>query len=120
MIQPKCESPFRLAQATAYVRRARTDQRRAVGDSEEQLEAGNAARKRGREEERKREEADCLGYRLNSEIQAFYRYLSPTRAEYEVRLFIIELISRTVRNTWPDAEVHPFGSWQTQLYLPSG
>ncbi|ORX33588.1 hypothetical protein BD324DRAFT_584918 [Kockovaella imperatae] len=57
---------------------------------------------------------------LNSEIQAFYQYMSPTRVEYEVRLCIIELISRTVKRTWPEAEVHPFGSWQTQLYLPSG
>jgi non-canonical poly(A) RNA polymerase PAPD5/7 len=63
--------------------------------------------------------ADDL-FRLNAEIDAYYRYVSPTREEYEVRLLMIELITRAVHRTWPDAEVTPFGSWQTQLYLPSG
>lgn len=58
--------------------------------------------------------------RLNEEITAFYQYMSPTTIEYEVRLFTIELIVRTVKSLWPDATVTPFGSWQTQLYLPTG
>ena len=33
---------------------------------------------------------------------------------------IIELVTRSVMRLWRDAEVTPFGSWQTQLYLPSG
>ncbi|WVQ94050.1 hypothetical protein IAU59_001128 [Kwoniella sp. CBS 9459] len=57
---------------------------------------------------------------LNEEINAFYKYVSPTREEFEVRLFMIELITRTLLKLWPDAEVTPFGSWQTQLYLPQG
>ncbi|WVF66435.1 hypothetical protein IAT40_001175 [Kwoniella sp. CBS 6097] len=57
---------------------------------------------------------------LNEEINAFYKYVSPTREEFEVRLFMIELITRTILKLWPDAEVTPFGSWQTQLYLPQG
>lgn len=60
------------------------------------------------------------GNRLNEEITAFYRHVSPTRAEFEVRLFVIELITLAVHKVWPDAEVTPFGSWQTQLYLPHG
>ena len=58
--------------------------------------------------------------RLNEEITAFYDYVSPTRTEYEVRLFVIELIIKAVKNTWPEADISPFGSWQTQLYLPTG
>mgnify|MGYP002718818920 CR=1 FL=1 len=58
--------------------------------------------------------------RLNQEITAFYRHVSPTKVEYEVRLFVIELIIRAVHHTWPEATVTPFGSWQTQLYLPTG
>ncbi|KAK8845409.1 hypothetical protein IAR55_006122 [Kwoniella newhampshirensis] len=57
---------------------------------------------------------------LNEEINAFYKYVSPTRAEFEVRLFVIEMITRAIAKLWPDAEVTPFGSWQTQLYLPQG
>ena len=61
-----------------------------------------------------------LTQRLNEEIQAWYRHVSPSRQEYEVRLFTIELIMRAVHKLWPDAAVTPFGSWQTQLYLPTG
>ncbi|WRT63623.1 uncharacterized protein IL334_000546 [Kwoniella shivajii] len=57
---------------------------------------------------------------LNEEINAFYKYVSPTKEEFEVRLFMIELITRNIMQLWPDAEVTPFGSWQTQLYLPQG
>ena len=61
-----------------------------------------------------------LSNRLNEEIVAFYRYISPTHHEFEVRLFVIELITRAVHKLWPDATITPFGSWQTQLYLPQG
>ncbi|KAL7421338.1 hypothetical protein Q5752_004223 [Cryptotrichosporon argae] len=57
---------------------------------------------------------------LNAEIHAFFRYMSPTRAEFAIRQHTIELISRAIRALWPEAEVAPFGSWQTQLYLPTG
>ncbi|WVQ76380.1 hypothetical protein IAR50_006045 [Cryptococcus sp. DSM 104548] len=57
---------------------------------------------------------------LTEEINAFYKYVSPTKEEFEVRLFIIELITRAIARLWPEAEVTPFGSWQTQLYLPQG
>ena len=58
--------------------------------------------------------------RLNEEISAYYSHVSPTKVEYEVRLLMIELIIRAIHKTWPDAIVTPFGSWQTQLYLPTG
>ena len=58
--------------------------------------------------------------RLNQEITAFYNHMSPTRPEFEVRFFVIEMITRAIHTIWPTADVTPFGSWQTQLYLPSG
>ncbi|WVQ80426.1 hypothetical protein IAT38_002531 [Cryptococcus sp. DSM 104549] len=57
---------------------------------------------------------------LNQEIAAFYKYVSPTPEEFEVRLFVIEWITRSIVGLWPDAEITPFGSWLTQLYLPQG
>ncbi|ORY25169.1 hypothetical protein BCR39DRAFT_471705 [Naematelia encephala] len=63
---------------------------------------------------------DNPGQMLNEEVSAFYQFVSPTREEFEVRLYLIELITRAIRKLWPDAIVTPFGSWQTQLYLPSG
>lgn len=61
-----------------------------------------------------------INYRLNAEISAYYRFVSPTTAEFEVRLLTIEQISRVIKREWPKARVEPFGSWQTQLYLPHG
>lgn len=58
--------------------------------------------------------------RLNQEITAFYNHMSPTRPEFEVRFFVIEMITRAIHSIWPNADVTPFGSWQTQLYLPQG
>jgi non-canonical poly(A) RNA polymerase PAPD5/7 len=58
--------------------------------------------------------------RLNHEITAFYRHMSPTREEFESRFFMIEQITRAIHSIWPTADVTPFGSWQTQLYLPHG
>lgn len=61
-----------------------------------------------------------MWYRLNEEIRAYYNYVAPTRIEYETRALLIETIVRAVKEIWPDADVTPFGSWQTQLYLPTG
>jgi len=46
--------------------------------------------------------------------------MSPTREEFEVRFLVIEQITRAIHAIWPSADVTPFGSWQTQLYLPHG
>jgi non-canonical poly(A) RNA polymerase PAPD5/7 len=58
--------------------------------------------------------------RLHREVDAFIKYISPTPAEDEVRGLIIQLITRAVGQNFPDAEVLPFGSYQTKLYLPLG
>jgi DNA polymerase sigma len=46
--------------------------------------------------------------------------MAPTAAESRVRASMIDLIANSITNQWPDAEVLPFGSWQTGLYLPTG
>ncbi|TXT07384.1 hypothetical protein VHUM_03104 [Vanrija humicola] len=57
---------------------------------------------------------------LNSEVRAFYDHMSPSVEEYTVRRDLIDYLSALIRSNFPGAEVTPFGSWQTQLYLPTG
>ncbi|KAG6839850.1 hypothetical protein C0991_011086, partial [Blastosporella zonata] len=57
---------------------------------------------------------------LHKEVEAFTTYISPSPIEDEVRSLIVSLISRAVTRSFPDASVHPFGSYQTKLYLPLG
>lgn len=58
--------------------------------------------------------------RLNEEVNAFVRYVSPLPEEHEIRELMVEWIRRTVTQEFPDAEVVPFGSFATKLYLPTG
>jgi len=60
------------------------------------------------------------GFRLHKEVEAFVEYVSPTKAEDEVRALIVNLITRAVARNFPDAKILPFGSFETKLYLPSG
>ncbi|KAL1685321.1 hypothetical protein GGG16DRAFT_66535 [Schizophyllum commune] len=57
---------------------------------------------------------------LHTEIKAFDSWISPTPAEDEVRSMIVLLIARIIQDKFPDAEVRPFGSYGTKLYLPHG
>ncbi|EGG09918.1 uncharacterized protein MELLADRAFT_115680 [Melampsora larici-populina 98AG31] len=57
---------------------------------------------------------------LTAEIGSFVAYIRPTREEDELRLMIIEMIRKAVTMQWPDADVVPFGSFGTKLYLPGG
>ena len=47
-------------------------------------------------------------------------WISPTPVEDEVRGLIVSLISKAVTTSFPDAQVVPFGSYETKLYLPLG
>jgi non-canonical poly(A) RNA polymerase PAPD5/7 len=58
--------------------------------------------------------------RLHCEVDAFLRYISPTRTEDELRGLVVQLVSRAITQAFPDATVRPFGSYATKLYLPSG
>ncbi|KZT70088.1 hypothetical protein DAEQUDRAFT_810830 [Daedalea quercina L-15889] len=57
---------------------------------------------------------------LNRDVEAFVHYISPTLEEDEVRSLIVAQISRAVKEKFSDAQVLPFGSYETKLYLPTG
>lgn len=57
---------------------------------------------------------------LHRELMAFDSWLAPTHAEHETRCMVIEMIRRAIKSQWSDADVHPFGSQETKLYLPQG
>lgn len=58
--------------------------------------------------------------RLHHEVEAFVSYISPTPIEDEVRSLVVALVARAVNRSYPDAQVLPFGSYETKLYLPLG
>ncbi|KAI0672801.1 hypothetical protein C8Q78DRAFT_970483 [Trametes maxima] len=57
---------------------------------------------------------------LHNEVEAFVNYISPTPVEDEVRSLVVALVSQAVVKSYPDAQVLPFGSYETKLYLPLG
>ena len=61
-----------------------------------------------------------LNGRLHREVEAFVDYMSPTPEEDELRTLTVALISGAIKKQYPDAEVLPFGSYETKLYLPLG
>ncbi|KAG0217992.1 hypothetical protein BGX33_008853 [Mortierella sp. NVP41] len=56
---------------------------------------------------------------LTQELKDFVDYLSPTPEEHQVRKYVTQWIAKVVSDLWPDSELHVFGSYDTQLYLPS-
>lgn len=58
--------------------------------------------------------------RLHREVEAFVKYISPTREEDETRSLVVTLISEAIVKRFPDAKVLAFGSYETKLYLPLG
>ncbi|KAJ1032673.1 hypothetical protein NDA16_000696 [Ustilago loliicola] len=57
---------------------------------------------------------------LHREVIAFDQWMAPTGAEHKTRCMVIELIARAIKSQFRNAEVHPFGSQETKLYLPQG
>ncbi|KAH9952027.1 hypothetical protein B0H21DRAFT_10348 [Amylocystis lapponica] len=57
---------------------------------------------------------------LHRDVEAFVKYISPTPEEDEVRSLVVQMVSRAVTQAFPDAQVLPFGSYETKLYLPIG
>ncbi|SCU91074.1 LAMI_0E04632g1_1 [Lachancea mirantina] len=55
---------------------------------------------------------------LTLEIKDFVAYISPSREEIELRNATISKIRQAVKALWPDADLHAFGSFATDLYLP--
>ncbi|KIL67059.1 hypothetical protein M378DRAFT_326166 [Amanita muscaria Koide BX008] len=57
---------------------------------------------------------------LHREVEAFTNWISPTPVEHEVRQLVVTLITKTIRQSFSDAQVFAFGSYETRLYLPLG
>ncbi|KAJ7193808.1 hypothetical protein GGX14DRAFT_576877 [Mycena pura] len=57
---------------------------------------------------------------FHREVESFVNWISPTSQEHEIRGLVVAIISRAVTAQFPDAEVLPFGSYATKLYLPLG
>ncbi|GIY61814.1 terminal nucleotidyltransferase 4B [Caerostris extrusa] len=65
----------------------------------------------------KRYNSGLLG--LHEEIEDFYCYMSPTHAEHQIRLEVVERITKIIMSIWPKAKVEVYGSFRTGLYLPT-
>ncbi|KAK7019515.1 hypothetical protein R3P38DRAFT_2631942 [Favolaschia claudopus] len=57
---------------------------------------------------------------FHREVEGFVNWISPTPQEDEIRGLVVQIISRAVTAAFPDAQVCPFGSYATKLYLPLG
>ncbi|KAM7184609.1 hypothetical protein V8F33_012899 [Rhypophila sp. PSN 637] len=57
---------------------------------------------------------------LHQEIVDFYNYVRPRAFEDEIRDGLVRDLSVWVRRKFRDAEVYPFGSYASGLYLPTG
>lgn len=66
-----------------------------------------------------RDSYSCGVLGLHEEVMDFYEKMRPTDQENEMRLRVIEHITRVVHSMWPHAKVEVFGSFRTGLYLPS-
>ncbi|CAL9728051.1 poly(A) RNA polymerase protein 2 [Monosporozyma unispora] len=55
---------------------------------------------------------------LTLEIQDFVHYISPSKEEIKARNITISKLRQAVKSLWPDADLHVFGSYATDLYLP--
>jgi len=58
-------------------------------------------------------------YGLHLEIQDFYNYISPLPQEECMRNDVVQRITNLITTIWPAAKVEVFGSFRTNLYLPT-
>ncbi|KAF9285965.1 hypothetical protein BGZ68_003355 [Mortierella alpina] len=56
---------------------------------------------------------------LTQELKDFVDYISPTREEHQVRKYVLQRVEMACRELWGNIQVKIFGSYDTQLYLPS-
>jgi len=56
---------------------------------------------------------------LHEEIEAFVQWMVPTPAEHQLRLNAINRLRAAIKDIYPAAVVHIFGSFRTGLYLPT-
>lgn len=60
---------------------------------------------------------DIMG--LHDEINDFYEYIKPRPSERQMRAEVIDRVRKVITDKWPQAQVHEFGSYRTDLYLPT-
>ncbi|KAJ3091811.1 hypothetical protein HK102_013335 [Quaeritorhiza haematococci] len=56
---------------------------------------------------------------LNEEVSDYVNYMRPTKAEKGMRRIAVDRVRHIIRKIWPTAEVYVFGSFETELFLPS-
>ena len=66
----------------------------------------------------KRYASDLLDM-LHEEIDDYVQFISPTDAEHRLRQITVQRLEAVAQSIWPNALVQVFGSFETQLYLPS-
>ena len=66
-----------------------------------------------------KKEYSCDVIGLHEEILDFYSYMQPRRCEKYMRLQVIDNVKRIILSHWPRAQVFVFGSFCTNLYLPT-
>ncbi|KAJ3860451.1 hypothetical protein EV359DRAFT_75161 [Lentinula novae-zelandiae] len=57
---------------------------------------------------------------LHKEVEAFTKWISPSPVEDEIRSLLVQQIKSAITSRYLDADVYPFGSYATKLYLPTG
>ncbi len=62
---------------------------------------------------------DTFHLALHQEILDFVRYVTPTEAERSVRAALLERLRGVTARVFPAAETQVFGSYATDLYLPT-
>ena len=60
---------------------------------------------------------DIMG--LHDEIEDFYEYIKPCSSERRMRAEVIERVRNVIVSKWSQAQVCEFGSYCTDLYLPT-
>ncbi|KAI1324727.1 hypothetical protein F5Y16DRAFT_380212 [Xylariaceae sp. FL0255] len=60
-----------------------------------------------------------MGTRLHKELVDFYEYVRPRDFEEKVRGELVDALSTLIKKKHPDAEILPFGSFMSGLYLPT-
>ncbi|KAI1141655.1 hypothetical protein F5Y05DRAFT_269196 [Hypoxylon sp. FL0543] len=64
-------------------------------------------------------ETPSMATRLHREIFDFYLWVSPRKFEEQIRNDLIKNLRTLIQKKWKDAELYPFGSFMSGLYLPT-
>ncbi|XP_071957977.1 uncharacterized protein [Antedon mediterranea] len=65
----------------------------------------------------KRYEEGVIG--LHNEIHDFFNFMSPKKEEGLMRSEVVNRVSEVVRSIWPEAQLEIYGSFKTNLFLPT-